>query len=87
MPTSSTVPPTIAPVLPEIGGPSTAFSGLTFSSQPGVAPLSQVLPSSLQGFGNTPSFLSSLASQLAFSTPNVNNIVTTRLSAVEDYLS
>ncbi|CAH9070949.1 unnamed protein product [Cuscuta europaea] len=41
MPTSSTVPPTIAPVLPEIGGPSTAFSGLTFSSQPGVAPLSQ----------------------------------------------
>ncbi|CAH9146518.1 unnamed protein product, partial [Cuscuta epithymum] len=38
------------------------------------------------GFGNSTSFLTTMASQLTFSTPNVTNIVTTRLASVEDYL-
>ncbi|CAH9108873.1 unnamed protein product [Cuscuta epithymum] len=62
------------------------FTGPTFSGQPGIAPLTAPSTSSLPGFNTSYSPLSSLASQLACSTPNVSNIVTTRLSSVEDYL-
>ncbi|CAH9145424.1 unnamed protein product [Cuscuta epithymum] len=84
--TSLTLPP--PPVFHDVGSSSrmSEFSGPTFTGQPGVASFQQTPGPLLPGFNNSQTPLSSLASQLAFSTPNVNNIVTTRLSEVEDYL-
>ncbi|CAH9072618.1 unnamed protein product [Cuscuta epithymum] len=71
-------------------GPSSSslptFTGVTFSGQPGTSPLTPHQSALTPGFSLASSFLGSLASQLTFSTPNVTNIVTTRLKAVEDYL-
>ncbi|CAH9060986.1 unnamed protein product, partial [Cuscuta europaea] len=60
-------------------------SGSTFSGQPGVVPPQQSA-TQLPGYNSAPSFLASIAAQLEFSTPNVTNIMTTRLNAIEDYL-
>ncbi|CAH9114549.1 unnamed protein product [Cuscuta europaea] len=64
--------------------PQPFFAGSTFTGQPGTAPLQPPF-SQIPGYSN-PSSLHTLACQLAFSTPNVTNIVTTKLAAVEDYL-
>ncbi|CAH9106497.1 unnamed protein product [Cuscuta epithymum] len=66
--------------------PPPVFSAPTFSGQPeiGILPQQSSLP--LSGSASQPSSLASMAAQLGFSTLNVPNIVTTRLSAVEDYL-
>ncbi|CAH9095552.1 unnamed protein product [Cuscuta europaea] len=60
------------------------YSGPTFSGQPGLSPFDA--PSQHLQPGSTTVTLSTLSNQLSFSTPNVTNIVTTRLDAVEDYL-
>ncbi|CAH9119050.1 unnamed protein product [Cuscuta europaea] len=57
---------------------------LTFTRQFEIGSSSQ--HPSPSGAGNSPSYLSTMAPQLTFSTLNVTNIVTTRLASVEDYL-
>ncbi|CAH9110195.1 unnamed protein product [Cuscuta europaea] len=82
------VPSSSAPTFPTLSGVSsqTVFSGPTISRQSGVAPLPPHQTQHMLGFSSPTTFLASLASHMAFSTPNVTNIVTTRLNVVEDYL-
>ncbi|CAH9128341.1 unnamed protein product [Cuscuta epithymum] len=88
-PTVSLPPPPVLTSLasnPVIGAPPMPFAGPTFSGQAGVHPLLPGQSSTAPGSAPTSGLLSTLSSQLVFSTPNVTNIVTTRFSAVEDYL-
>ncbi|CAH9068763.1 unnamed protein product [Cuscuta epithymum] len=85
-PSSSTVTAPASTVLPSIGNPVVPFAGPTLSGQPGIQPHQLFQQTATPGLHLSSTLLSSLASHMAFSTPNVNNIVTTRLSAVEDYL-
>ncbi|CAH9053256.1 unnamed protein product [Cuscuta epithymum] len=64
----------------------THYSGPMFTGQPGVMPFESSSTYEHTATPVTTSTLSQLSSQLTFSTPNVTNIVTTRLDKVEDYL-
>ncbi|CAH9130987.1 unnamed protein product [Cuscuta epithymum] len=63
-----------------------AFSGPTWAGNPAVNALQPQSITRPDPATVIVSPLASLASQLSFSTPNVTNIVTTRLAKVEDYL-
>ncbi|CAH9099356.1 unnamed protein product [Cuscuta europaea] len=65
---------------------STSGFSPTVTGQFDLGPTSLQSHPSFPAAGNSTSYLSTMASQLTFSTLNVTNIVTTRLASVQDYL-